>query len=92
LFCSSFGSTHRRTVNNRLDGELQQALGDVPQAVREALRSVPAFEERLMRHTKASGQVTNIFCFNDSTYIHSFSRLLMCTALYLNVVPFRINL
>ena len=52
MFCSSFGSTHRRTVNNRLDGELQQALGDVPQDVREALRSVPAFEERLMRHTK----------------------------------------
>ena len=41
-----------------LDGELQQALGDVPQPVREALRSVPAFEERLMRHSKGSSQVS----------------------------------
>ena len=40
-----------------LDGELQQALSDVPGSVREALRNVPAFEERLMRHSKGNGQV-----------------------------------
>ena len=43
-----------------LDGELQQALSDVPEGVREALRSVPAFEERLMRHFKGNGQVRRI--------------------------------
>jgi hypothetical protein len=41
-----------------LDNELQQALVDVPPALREQIRQIPGFEQALVEHKRGASQVT----------------------------------